>query len=252
MAKGIPEVKIEIPGKGAVAVRTVFFDAAGTLFDVGGSVGEIYAGIAAGYGAVVEPETVQEGFIRHFRARPPLAFDPELSESSRLELERHWWRELVGLVFEGREIRCFDLFFDELFDYFRGGRAWHLYDDVIPTLDALKAAGISTGVISNFDSRLVEVLRDLGIHNLFDTVHISSREGSAKPDPAIFRRALEAHSVEPAMAIHVGDNRREDYEGALSAGLNAILIDRSGQTEESCCITRLDRLMSRTAGYAIE
>ena len=51
----------------------------------------------------------------------------------------------------------------------------------------------------------------------------------AKPDPAIFRRALELAGAEPAEAVHVGDSLDNDVEGARAAGIRAVLIAREGR-----------------------
>jgi putative hydrolase of the HAD superfamily len=225
-------------------IKSVFFDAAGTLFDVKGSVGEIYSTLAAKYGADPNPDKIQSDFVRFFRLQPPLAFEKGLADHLRTELERKWWRLIVENVFAGQPIRQFDQFFNELFEYFRNGDAWRLYDDVLPTLHKLKNNGIGLGVISNFDSRLPDLLSNLGIFDLFDSVHISSCEGAAKPDPKIFVSALGFHNIKPEEAIHVGDSLREDFEGAQSAGLSAVLIDRIGQNKSNYCITRLDELMN--------
>ena len=225
-------------------IKSVFFDAAGTLFDVKGSVGEIYSTLAAKYGADPNPDKIQSDFVRYFRLQPPLAFEKGLADHLRTELERNWWRLIVENVFAGQPIRQFDQFFNELFEYFRNGDAWRLYDDVLPTLHKLKNNGIGLGVISNFDSRLTDLLSNLGIFDLFDSVHISSCEGAAKPDPKIFASALGFHKIKPEEAIHVGDSQREDFEGAQSAGLSAVLIDRIGQNKSNYCITRLDELMN--------
>jgi FMN phosphatase YigB (HAD superfamily) len=52
------------------------------------------------------------------------------------------------------------------------------------------------------------------------------REGLEKPDPAIFRAALERAGVTPAEAIHVGDSPSADVHGAHAAGIRPILLDR--------------------------
>ncbi|MBK6797734.1 MAG: HAD-IA family hydrolase [Acidobacteria bacterium] len=225
-------------------IKSVFFDAAGTLFDVKDSVGEIYSSFARQYGADPNPQMIQADFVRYFSQQPPLAFERGMADIRRNELERNWWRLIVESVFAGHPIRQFDQFFDELFEYFRTGDAWRLYDDVLPTLLKLKKNGIGLGVISNFDSRLPDLLSNLGIFDLFDSVHISSCEGAAKPDPVIFISALGFHKIKPEEAIHVGDSLREDFEGAQSAGLSAVLIDRIGQNKSNYCITRLDELMN--------
>lgn len=207
--------------------QVIFFDAAGTLMEVRGSVGEIYGRIASQYGCEAEAEQLQHNFARWFRMQPPMAFPFGTPEAKLLELEKEWWRNLVRAVFaDFGAFQHFDQFFDDVFEQFRRCELWRVYEDVIPTLTELKFRGLRLGVISNFDSRLFDLLRDCGLAELFDSVHISTRTGAAKPDAAIFEAALNHHNIEARQAWHVGDSLNEDIEGAEAAGIKAILIER--------------------------
>jgi putative hydrolase of the HAD superfamily len=54
-----------------------------------------------------------------------------------------------------------------------------------------------------------------------------------KPDPAIFRAALQKLGVAPSEAIHVGDLPAVDFAGARAAGIHGILVDRRKQLAPS-------------------
>jgi putative hydrolase of the HAD superfamily len=56
----------------------------------------------------------------------------------------------------------------------------------------------------------------------------SADAGAAKPDAAIFERALELAGVERQGAVHVGDSLDNDVEGARAVGIRAILVQRDG------------------------
>jgi putative hydrolase of the HAD superfamily len=56
----------------------------------------------------------------------------------------------------------------------------------------------------------------------------SAAVGASKPDTAIFAAALELAGCEADAALHVGDSPREDIEGATTAGIWALMIDRDG------------------------
>lgn len=116
----------------------------------------------------------------------------------------------------------------ELFHRFSRPEAWTVYPDAVPALDAMRALGLRLAVISNFDERLPDLLAGLDLARRVDCVVPSSALGIAKPNPAIFRHALERLGVEADAAIHVGDHRLEDVEGAQAAGMEAILLDREG------------------------
>lgn len=108
---------------------------------------------------------------------------------------------------------------------FRAGfaRACVLFPDALPTLRGLRAAGVSLGLITNgsvgMQTRKLECLE---LASLFDTVLISEAEGVHKPDPEIFRRALERLGVDADHACYVGNHPEVDVAGAKAAGLRAI------------------------------
>jgi putative hydrolase of the HAD superfamily len=206
--------------------RTVLFDAAGTLFDVRGSVGEAYARAARRHGLEVDGAELDREFARVFRTQRPLAC-AGLRGAALDAAERAWWRRVVGALFRERlDAAVFARCFEDLYAYFGRADAWRLFDDVVPELERLRFAGYRLAVVSNFDSRLDGVLGGLGIVGHFEAVIVSSRAGAAKPDPAIFRRALALLGAAPATAWHVGDAPAEDVAGARAAGMRAILVDR--------------------------
>jgi len=227
----------EIPSN--ARIKAVYFDAAGTLIKPARRVGESYSAIAEKYGKTVTPSELFARFRVCFDGAPRLAF-PNAAADQIDQLERDWWRNLVGQVFEpfGR-FDNFDDYFAELFDYFAEPKAWALFPEVLDTLAALKQQGITLAVISNFDSRLVRILDGLGIGPWFADVFVSSRVGYAKPDRRIFDAALRRHGLLAQDAIHVGDSETNDLYGARDAGLKALLIDRKSPSPAS-----IDRLMS--------
>jgi len=224
-------------------VKVIFFDAVGTLIETRASVGEIYSRVAREFGFEAGPQILQQNFARSFRRQPPLAFHAGTPEAALIELEKGWWRNLVKAVFDGLgSFPRFQEFFDEIFERFRGQEFWRVFDDVAPALTELKRRGLKMGVISNFDSRLHDVLGACRLDHLFDSIHVSTRVGAAKPNTAIFQAALNYHSVEARHAWHVGDSLREDVEGAMAAGLNAILLDRDNRFAENAPAPRITNL----------
>ncbi|HEY9432319.1 MAG TPA: HAD-IA family hydrolase [Blastocatellia bacterium] len=233
-------------------VKVIFFDAAGTLIETRGCVGEIYLRAAREFGFEAEPRILQLNFERSFRRQPPLAFPVGTPETALIELEKGWWRDLVRAVFDGLgSFPRFEDFFDELFERFRDREFWRVYDDVEPALAELKRLGLKLGVISNFDSRLYDVLRACRLDHFFDSIHISTRVGAAKPDPVIFQAALNHYAVEGRQAWHVGDSLREDVEGAMAAGLNAALIDRDDRFAENSPAPRITNLEQLATLFAL-
>ena len=98
-----------------------------------------------------------------------------------------------------------------------------LFPDARDTLSALRAAGFKLGLITNGSVRMQSrKLECLALRPMFDTVLISDAEGVHKPDPEIFRRALERLGVEAAHACFVGNHPEDDMAGARAAGLKAV------------------------------
>ncbi len=220
----------------------VLFDVAGTLLEVRGSVGEIYARFARNYGIEIEPEIVQSGFLRSFGSQPPMAFPPGIDEDRLQQSEYGWWRKMVRDVFVGVDFPRFEEFFAGVFEFFRTRQAWLVFDDVLPTLEHLKERGIRTAVVSNFDSRLFDLLKAFNLDRFFDSYHLSTRTGAAKPHPAIFHAAIDRHRIDPRSALHVGDGLREDFEGAQAAGIRAVLLDRGNRYAENPRLVRITSL----------
>ena len=209
--------------------KVIFIDAFGTLFGVKGSVGEIYSGLARTAQVNTDPQAVIRAFFQSFAASERLAF-PDADPAAIPELEYRWWKVIVADTFERvgalSKFEDFDEFYAGLYGYFETSAPWQVYSDTLSSLARWQSMGIALGVISNFDSRLYRVLTVLGLADYFQSVTISTEVGAAKPSPAIFKAALAKHQCTPQEAWHVGDSEAEDYAGAESVGMRAILIAR--------------------------
>lgn len=214
----------------------VVLDAAGTLLDVKGSVGEAYAADARAVGAELDPEAIEAGFGRAMAAAPPLAFG-ELPPDRRRMAERSWWRSVARRALESAgavpETFPFERFFDLAWERFARPPSWRLHLDVRPGLRALRRDGVPLAVFSNWDGRLPALLDGLGIGGYFAAVVVSSRLATAKPDPRAFAEAAAAaEEIEgSAMPIMVGDRVDHDVAPALDAGWKAVWLDREERAE---------------------
>jgi putative hydrolase of the HAD superfamily len=97
-------------------------------------------------------------------------------------------------------------------------------DGTHEALSRLRVAGLRLGVVSNSDGRVEEALEAAGLRRYFDVVIDSALAGVEKPDPAIFRAALDALRVAPEEALYVGDLYEVDVLGARAAGMPAVLL----------------------------
>jgi putative hydrolase of the HAD superfamily len=102
------------------------------------------------------------------------------------------------------------------------------YPEVPAVLERLRAGGARLAVVSNWDVSLHDVLERTELRGRVDAVVISAELGVAKPDPAIFRAALERLGAKASDAVHVGDSVEHDVAGARAAGLEAVFVARNG------------------------
>ncbi len=215
--------------------KVIFLDAVGTLFGVKGSVGEVYSYLAKQVQVECDAAILETAFYKQFKKAPPLAF-PGMDVMDVSDSEYQWWYQVAYHTYKEANImdqfRDFDGFFRQLYDYFATPHPWFLYTDVFPALQHWQQQGIALGIISNFDSRIYEVLDIFGLTNFFQTITISSTTGIAKPDPNIFMTALEKHDCQPQEAWHIGDSKKEDYQGAKSAGIKAFLLERNEEISQ--------------------
>ncbi len=230
------------------SINVVFFDAAGTLFHIRGSVADVYLHYAESYGVKPSPElkhAVNAAFRQAFQDAPPPAFAVNKIEELK-QCERLWWFDIVHAVFyRVGMFEGFDEYFDEVFEAFSGEKHWALYPESLSVLGELKSKGFELGIISNFDTRLFSILNELSLREYFDSITISSLAQAAKPAKQIFEYALSQHAIDPEEALHVGDSVREDLEGARQAQLKALLLDRDNEESQGKdCIRDLTELSS--------
>jgi putative hydrolase of the HAD superfamily len=117
---------------------------------------------------------------------------------------------------------------DDVLDALLGAIRFRAYPEVPDVLARLRAGGARLAVVSNWDVSLHDVLERTGLRPLVDAVVISAELGVAKPDPAIFRAALQRLGATADGAVHVGDSLDHDVAGARAAGLEAVLVARNG------------------------
>lgn len=227
-------------------IKVIFFDAAGTLFHIKGSVADVYLQYAEKYGVRPSKElthAINAAFAQALRDAPPPAFAVNKLEELK-QCERLWWFDIVhGVFYRVGMFDGFDEYFDEVFEAFSGGKHWDLYPETLPVMQELKSSGYELGIVSNFDTRLYTVISELGIREYLDSVTISSLARAAKPSRQIFEYALSQHVVDPQEALHVGDSVHEDLEAARQANLRAVLIARNEDNVQRVdCIRNLTEL----------
>jgi len=198
--------------------RTVLFDAGGVLLDLD------YAFLRRLLVARHVPTTVEALAESESIARTTI--DRRVREGGRSsEAWRDYFRILltrVGAPPEGTEE-----IIDTLAEAHQRVGLWTVaIDGAVQTVRALKDAGHRLGVVSNAEGRVAIDLAGAGYEGLFETIVDSHLVGVEKPDPAIFRIALERMNAAPETTVFLGDVPAVDVAGARAAGLTAVLLDR--------------------------
>ncbi len=117
---------------------------------------------------------------------------------------------------------------ERIYEQWAGNHHFEMYDDVPPVLTELASRGLTLGVISNSHRSLDAFREHFKLKLLISTAVSSAEHGYMKPHRSIFEAALEQARVQPHAAVMVGDSLKADIEGALAAGMRAILLRRSG------------------------
>jgi len=221
-------------------IRAVFFDAGNTLLYLD------YSFIAEQASVAGTPVAADALRTSEYDARR--AVDEYLAGSD-IEDEKVW-DIYFSTMFRGAGIRN-----DSTIEYIKErlrvandfhGLWSHVPDESFETLRRLKEEGFKIGIISNADGRLHRVLKETGLDRLLNFAIDSRIVGYEKPDPRIFRLALE-YAGEPADAcIHVGDIVAADVEGARAVGIRPVLLDPTGRHNPDC---KVINSLSEIIGY---
>jgi HAD superfamily hydrolase (TIGR01509 family) len=218
--------------------RAVFFDVDFTL---------IYPG------PTFQGEGYQQFCERHGLSVDPSRFEGAVADASSLldEASDHVHDAQLFIKYIGHIIRRIggcgagvDECAAEIYREWAVNNHFSLYDDVAPVLNELAATGLRLGLISNTHRCLASFQNHFELDGLITGAISSSEHGFMKPHPSIFLTGLRLLRVSPEEAVMVGDNIRQDIEGALAVGMRAVLLCRG----EGC--DGAGRRLHRTVGAA--
>jgi putative hydrolase of the HAD superfamily len=203
-----------------MTVRAIFFDAGNTLIHMD------YDAIAAALGREGVSATVAEVRSAEWRARIRLdaSFAPGASTEHPSTGDRYLAFLLDELGVRSAETMTALAAWRRGYNPPRG--LWTAIDPTAePALLMARQAGVATAVISNSNGTIAGILRTIGLARHLDFVIDSSEVGVEKPDPRIFRIALERAALPATEAAYIGDLYSIDVVGARAAGLHAVLVD---------------------------
>lgn len=228
-------------------IRTVFFDVGGTLAHPHPSFHALIAQVCQRHGLAVTAQDAERAEPAVW-ARIAQRDDGGRGFSVSVDRSRAFWLWVYQTFLSelGHAGAAKTELPQRILETFVRVESYRLYEDALPALRLLRRAGLTLGVISNWEEWLERLMVRLGIRDFFAVAVISGREGLEKPDPAIFLRALESAGARPEEALHVGDSVRDDVEGARAVGIRGILLDRTGKYSSEPgpfpSIRRLDEL----------
>jgi len=217
-------------------VRAVFFDAVGTLIHPVEPVPATYRRFAARQGLMLDEPTVQ------LRMKSAYAHQERLDQAAgwRTDEAREFdrWQSIVRDTLPEAAV-CFD----ELWHYFSTPQAWTVADDTAEALIQLQQRGLVLGIASNFDQRLASILPAFpALAPVAAVSIISSAIGWRKPGRGFFEEVIRQAECEPAEIMFVGDDWRNDIEGATAAGLRAVLMSSELVSTHAAVVARISDL----------
>lgn len=221
-------------------IRAVWFDAVGTLLFPRVPVARTYAEHACRRGAGLTENQIRSAFRTAFARQEDL--DRTAGWRTDEARERARWRAIVADVLPMTDS---DACFAGLWDWFSRPAAWTVPADTGDVFRHLTGRGIVVGIGSNFDSRLLPIVDAFPeLAPVRGRVVISSLVGWRKPAPQFFDALADAAGCDRGQLLYVGDDERNDLDGATAAGLRAVLLDPAAETPGANRIRRLRDLFA--------
>lgn len=199
----------------------VFFDAVGTLIHPEPPAPTVYAAIGQRFGSRLDEATIVARFRVAFRRQEEADYASGLRTDEVREVAR--WRAVVAEVLD--DVTDGETCFQELYAHFAQADSWRCTPDTAEVLDTLTLRGHVLGIASNFDQRLRGLVESLPPLQSIRHLVISSEIGWRKPASAFFAMMCRCADASAEKILYVGDDLINDFEGARTAGMRAVLVD---------------------------
>ncbi|NLI77040.1 MAG: HAD family hydrolase [Candidatus Riflebacteria bacterium] len=158
-----------------------------------------------------------------------VAIDQAIAQGQSIE---RWWHLFFGSVlchlgFDGAATRSrLDALVSDLRACHEKKNLWsYLLPSTHGVLETLQGKGFHLGVISNSDGKVRGQLEEAGLAPFFPFILDSHVVGCEKPDPAIFRLALQESGLPASEVLYIGDIVAIDAVGATGVGMSALILD---------------------------
>jgi putative hydrolase of the HAD superfamily len=206
-------------------MRAIAFDAVGTIIAPEPPVAVVYRAVGVKYGSRLTAEAIHSRFSAAFRAEDARDRAAGWRTDAAREVER--WRRIVAAVLD--DVADQDACFRALWDHFSRAASWRCLPGAGSVLAELSSRGLTVGLASNFDSRLRAVVAGLPELAAIGPIVVSAEVGWRKPAAEFFAAVTKAFDCSPEEVLLAGDDFENDYAGATTAGLRAVLLDPTGR-----------------------
>lgn len=213
-----------------IPYRLVTFDATNTLLRLSVSPGIKYAEVANMYGIKCNKKALgasfKSNYIKQMKAHPNYGYRTGIGWES-------WWKQVAKNTF--RDANCsasdekLDIVVTQLVDLYKTESCWRPKEGAFGILSYLRHRRIPVGVISNFDPRLHDILRNIKMRHYLKFVLTSFEAGVEKPDNRIFKEAMGRSgivSLKPEECLHIGDCIMADYYAAINNKWKGMLVKK--------------------------
>lgn len=221
---------LEAHPAGDTEITAVLFDFAGTLL-VPRTPGELLAGAASRAGISLTSSELDELAQAYLAAGVPGAPYPRRIPEHLVELYEK--RDLTAENHRGAYVGLFETIHhprpglnglpEAVYEQILRPEGWVPYADAVDTVEKIAGRGVQVGLISNVGFDIRDILRQHGLGRLTDTCVLSFEVGCVKPDPRIFRLALEGIGATAPASLMVGDHERADG-GGRALGMRTLIL----------------------------
>ena len=199
-------------------IEVCVFDAYGTLFDVHSPTAKAATSMGGKAGAVSELWRRNQLEYTWLRSLMPASADFWQVTGDGLD----YALEANGIDDEALRERLMELYL-----------ALDAYPDVRPALEALRAQGLRTGILSNGNRRMLDAaVESAGLSGLLDASLSADDVGVYKPDPKVYRMAANRFGIEDRSRICFVSSNAWDASGAAGFGFSVAWMNRFGMARE--------------------
>lgn len=206
-------------------VDGVLFDVDDTLVDTRGAFARALTAVAVEYLPHVPADRYGE-LLDHWRSDPGGYYRRYTRGETDHLTQRRLRADLLHRTFGGEPVTdesftAWDALFWGTFE-----QSWEAFDDARPAVDALLAAGVAVGIVTNAAVALQE--RKLAAAGLADIPVLVGVDtlGFGKPAPEVFVEGARLLRTDPARTAYIGDEPLVDARAAQDAGLVGLWLDR--------------------------